>query len=146
MFVEWLVEEAYYIRTFLQLSHIPHYYHSSEICRGNGTLLERIISSFILLLTNIGKIFTGRDSTGFKKDNSMHASQYYYTERTGLRRKCAKLSIGGDVLLLLLQQIICTVKIRRAPTRHENTYRFQANYNKDVNISFLPLSVYSYSG
>ena len=36
------------------------------------------------------------------------------------------------MLLLLLQQIICTVKIRRAPTRHENIYRFQANYNKDV--------------
>ena len=44
-----------------------------------------------------------------------HASQYY-TERTGFRRKYAKLSIGADVLL----QIICTIKIRRAPTRHDN--------------------------
>jgi hypothetical protein len=34
----------------------------------------------------------------------------------GLRRKYAKLSIGADVL----QQIICTIKIRRAPTSHDN--------------------------
>ena len=32
------------------------------------------------------------------------------------RRRYAKLSIGAD----LLQQIICTIKIRRAPTRHDN--------------------------
>ena len=44
-----------------------------------------------------------------------HASQYY-TERTGLRRKYAELSIGADVL----KQIICSIKIRRAPTRHDN--------------------------
>ena len=44
-----------------------------------------------------------------------HASQYY-TERTGFRRKYAKLSIGADIL----QQIICTIKIRRTPTRHDN--------------------------
>ena len=44
-----------------------------------------------------------------------HASQYY-TEQTGLRRKYVKLSIGADVL----PQIICTIKIRRAPTRHDN--------------------------
>ena len=94
MFVEWLVE-AYHLRMFLQLSHIPHYTtlqkFSSKI---NGTLLEKIISSFILLFTNIRRIFAGIDSTGFK---ITHASQYY-TERTGLRRKYAKLSIGADVL------------------------------------------------
>jgi hypothetical protein len=45
----------------------------------------------------------------------MHASQYY-SELTGIRRKYAKLSIGADVL----QQIICTIKIGRAPTRHDN--------------------------
>ena len=33
-----------------------------------------------------------------------------------MRRKYAKLSIGADVL----QQIICTIEIRRAPTRHDN--------------------------
>ena len=43
------------------------------------------------------------------------ASQYY-TELTGMRRKYAKLSIGADVL----QQIICTIKKRRSPTRHDN--------------------------
>jgi len=50
--------------------------------------------------------------TGFK---ITHASQYY-TERTGLRRKYAKLSIWADVL----QQIICNIRIKRAPTRHDN--------------------------
>jgi hypothetical protein len=50
MFVEWLIE-AYYLRTFLQLSHIPHYTTLQKFAaRINGTLLERIISSFILLL------------------------------------------------------------------------------------------------
>jgi transposase len=74
---------AYYLRTFLQLSHIPHYTTLQKFAtRINGTLLERIISSFILLLTNIGKIFTGIDSTGF---NITNASQYY-AERKGLRR------------------------------------------------------------
>jgi len=60
------------ILTFLQLSHIPHYTTLQKFAaRINGTLLERIISSFILLLTNIGKIFTGIDSTGFKITNSL---------------------------------------------------------------------------
>src|ERR687887_2445505 len=109
MFVEWLFE-AYYLRMFLQLSHIPHYTTLQKFAaRINGTLLERIISSFILLLSNIRRLFIGIDSTGFKMT---HASQYY-TERTGFRRrKYVKLSIGADVL----QQNICTIKIRRAPT------------------------------
>ena len=129
LFVEWLVE-AYYLRMFLQLSHIPHYTTLQKFSsRINGTLLK-IISSFILLLTNIRKIFTGIDSTGFK---ITHASQYY-TERTGTRRKYAKLSIGADVL----QQIICTIKIRRAPTRHDNI-DFRPIITKTSEI--LPLSV-----
>ncbi|MGI9009601.1 MAG: transposase [Nitrososphaeraceae archaeon] len=33
-----------------------------------------------------------------------------------MRKKYAKLSIGADVL----KQIICKVKVRRAPTRHDN--------------------------
>ena len=66
MFVQWLIE-AYYLRIFLQLSNIPHYTTLQKFAaRINGTLLEKIISSFILLLTNIRKIFTGIDSTGFK--------------------------------------------------------------------------------
>ena len=69
--VECLFEEAYYLRTFLQLLHIPHFTILQKfVARINGTLLERIISSFLLLLTNIGKIFTGIDSTGFKITNS----------------------------------------------------------------------------
>ena len=127
--MEWLVE-AYYLRMFLQLSHIPHYTTLQKFSsRINGTLLK-IISSFILLLTNIRKIFTGIDSTGFK---ITHASQYY-TQRTGTRRKYAKLSIGADVL----QQIIYTIKIRRAPTRHDNI-DFRPIITKTSEI--LPLSV-----
>jgi hypothetical protein len=80
MFLEWLIE-AYYLKTFLQLSRIPHYTTLQKFAaRIDGTLLKRIISSFILLLTNIRKIFAGIDSTGFK---ITHASQYYI-ERTGL--------------------------------------------------------------
>ena len=54
------------------------------------------------------RVFVGMDSTGFKMT---HASQYN-TKPTRFRRKYVKLSIGADVL----QQIICTIKIRRAPT------------------------------
>ncbi|MGB7955638.1 MAG: hypothetical protein WCF23_16810, partial [Candidatus Nitrosopolaris sp.] len=53
MFSEWLVE-AYYLRTFLQLSHIPHFTTLQKFTeRINGTLLEKIISSLIIL-TKIG--------------------------------------------------------------------------------------------
>jgi hypothetical protein len=112
MFVEWLIE-AHYLRLFLRLSRIPHFTTLQKFTeRINNALLERIISSFIVI-TGTKHIFVGIDSTGFK---ITHASQYY-TDRIGLRRrKYAKLSIGADVL----QQIICTIKIRRAPTRHDN--------------------------
>jgi Transposase domain (DUF772) len=111
MFVEWLTK-AYYLRLFLQLSRIPHFSTLQKFTnRINNSLLEKIISSFIVI-SGTKHIFAGIDSTGFK---ITHASQYY-TERTGLRRKYAKLSIGADVL----QQIICTIKIRRAPTRHDS--------------------------
>ena len=83
-----------------------------------------------MLLSNIRRLFIGIDSTGF---NITHASQYYI-ERTGLRRKYAKLSIGADVL----QQIICTIKIRRAPTRHDNV-DFKPIITRTSEI--LPLSV-----
>ena len=85
MFAEWLVE-AYYLRIFLQLSHIPHYTTLQKFSsRINGTLLERIISSFVLLISSIRRrlLFIGIDSTGFK---ITHASQYY-TERTGLKEE-----------------------------------------------------------
>jgi len=111
MFVDWLFE-ACYLRSFLELSRIPHFTTLQKFTdRINNTLLEKIISSFIVI-SGTKHIFAGIDSTGFK---STHSSQYY-TERAKLRRKWIKLSIGADVLL----QIICTIKIRRAPTRHDN--------------------------
>ena len=111
MFSEWLVE-AYYLRTFLQLSHVPHFTTLQKFTeRISGTLLGKIISSFIIL-TKIGQLFVGIDSSGFK---ATHASQDD-TERVKLRRKYIKLSLAADVL----QQIICTIKIRRAPTRHDS--------------------------
>ncbi|HET7285080.1 MAG TPA: hypothetical protein VFI70_10380 [Nitrososphaeraceae archaeon] len=52
MFSEWLVEEAYYLRTFLQLSHVPHFTPLQNFTeRISGTLLGKIISSFIILTT-----------------------------------------------------------------------------------------------
>ena len=106
--------EAYYLRLFLQLSRIPHYTTLQKFTdRINIMMLGKIISSFILF-TGIRHIFAGIDTTGFK---ITYASEYY-TNRAKLRRKkYAKLSIGADVL----KQIICKVKVRRAPTtRHDN--------------------------
>src|SRR3954468_18026507 len=129
MFTEWLVE-ADYLRSFLRLSRIPHLTTLQKFTdRINNSLLEKIISSFIVI-SGTKHIFAGIDSTGFK---ITHASQYY-TDRTELRRKYAKLSIGVDVL----QQIICTIKIRRAPTRHDNV-DFRPIITRTSNI--LPLSV-----
>ena len=112
MFTDWLVE-AYYLRLFLQVSKIPYYTTLQEFTdRITIMLLGKIISSFILF-TGTRHIFTSIDSTGFK---ITHVSEYY-TSRIKLRRKkYAKLSIGADVL----QQIVCSIKIRRAPTRHDN--------------------------
>jgi hypothetical protein len=124
--------EAYYLRIVLQLSHIPHFTTLQKFTeRISGTLLGKIISSF-LILTKIGQLFIGIDSSGFK---AAHASQYY-TERAKLtrRRKYIKLSLTADVV----QQIICTIKIRRAPTRHD-TIDFQPLITKTSEI--LPLSL-----
>ena len=94
-------------------------------------MLEKIISSFIVI-SGTKHIFVGIDSTVFK---ITHASQYY-TDWTGYRRKYAKLSIRTDVLLL--QQIICTVKIRWAHTRHDDR-DFKPVITRIAEI--LPLSV-----
>jgi Transposase DDE domain len=129
MFVEWLLK-VYHLRLFLGLSRIPHFTTLQEFTdRINNSLLEKIISSFIVI-SGTKYILAGIDSTGFK---ITHASQYY-TERTELRRKYAKLSIGADVL----QQIICNIRIRRAPTRHDNVdFRPIITRTSDI----LPLSV-----
>ena len=111
MFVEWLIE-AYYLRMFLQLSHIPHYTTLQKFAaRINGTILAKIISSFILLLNHIHRLFIGIDSSGFKITN---ASQYY-TDKVKIRKKYLKLSVSADMLF----QLICIIKIRRAPTKHD---------------------------
>ena len=96
MFVEWLME-AYYLRMFMQLSHIPHYTTLQKFtARINGTsLLWKIISSFILLLNNINRLFIGIiDSSGFKTTN---ASQYY-TDKAKIQKKYVKLSVSAEVL------------------------------------------------
>jgi acid stress-induced BolA-like protein IbaG/YrbA len=99
--------------------------------RINGTLLEKIVSSFITL-TNLQQIFVGIDSSGFKVT---HASQYYIERTRVKRRKYIKLSLGADVL----KQIICAVKIRRAPIRHDTIDYFHPLITKISTI--LPLSV-----
>jgi hypothetical protein len=132
MFAEWLVE-AYYLRLSLQLSRIPHYTTLQKFAaRISGTLLERIISSFIiLLLSNIKRrLVIGIDSSGFKLSN---ASQYY-TDKVNLHKKYLKLSTAVEVL----SQIVCSIKIRRAPTRHD-TIDFRPLLTKISKI--LPLSV-----
>lgn len=133
MFTEWLVE-AYYLRMFLNLSRIPHFTTLQKFTdRITGTILERIISSFILL-TTIKQIFFGIDSSGFKPS---HASQYY-TERSRLRKKwIIKLSVGDDDML---KQIICTIKIRRAPKRHDNI-DFQPIITRTSEIRPLSIAV-----
>ena len=67
------------------------------------------------------------------------ASQYY-TERARLtaRRKYIKPSLTDGVV----QQIICTIKIRRAPVRHDSI-DFRPLVIKISEL--VPLSVYSYS-
>ena len=64
----------------------------------------------------------------------MHHSTNYAERAKLRRRKYAKLSIGADVL----KQIICNIKVRRAPTRHDNI-DFKPVITKTSEI--LPLSV-----
>jgi hypothetical protein len=131
MYVDWLVE-THYLRIFLQLSRIPHYTTLQKLAaRINGTILAKIISSFIIL-TGTRHIFAGIDSTGFKVT---HASEYYTGRANLRRRKYAKLSIGADVL----QQIICNIRIRRAPTTRHDNIDFKPIVKRIANI--IPLSV-----
>ena len=64
MFSEWLAE-AYYLRTFLQLSHIPHFTTLQKFTERISGTLEKIVSSFIIL-AKTGQLFVGIDSSGFK--------------------------------------------------------------------------------
>ena len=84
MFSEWLVE-AYYLRTFLQLSHVPHFTTLQKFTeRISVTLLKKIISSFIIL-TKIGQLFIGIDSSGFKATPA-----FQYVEIKPLRKMALK--------------------------------------------------------
>ena len=127
-FIEW-VHEAYYLRIFLQLDRLPHYTTLQKFAaRMNGTLLYRIVSSFILL-TKIRRLFVGIDASGFKSSNASS----YYTDRIGIRKKYIKLSIGAEVR----EQVACSLKIRRAP-KHD-TIDFKPIMERASNI--LPLSI-----
>ena len=131
MFADWLIE-ACYLRMFIQLSKIPHFTTLQKFAdRITGTILERIVENFILL-TGVKQVFLGTDSTGFKPTN---ASQYYtYKAKLRKKKKYVKLSIGAD----MIKQIICTIKIRRAPTRHDNI-DFKPIVTKTAQIK--PLSI-----
>jgi hypothetical protein len=132
MFTEWLVE-AHYLRMFLKISRIPHLTTLQKFMdRITGTFLQRMISSFIALICKVNSIFFGIDSSGFK---STHSSQYY-TERARLRkRKWIKLSVGADVL----KQIICSIKIRRAPAARRDNVDFRSIITRTSEMK--PLSV-----
>ena len=58
MFVEWLIE-AHYLRLFIGLLRIPHFTTSQKLTdRINNSLLEKIISSFIVI-SSTKHIFAG---------------------------------------------------------------------------------------
>jgi hypothetical protein len=78
--------------------------------------MGKVISSFILLLLNISKLFIGIDSSGFK----LSTASQYYMDKSKVQKKYLKLLLGAEVLY----QIICDIKIRRAPTKHD-TIDFQ---------------------
>ena len=108
-FVEWL-HEACYLRMYIQLDKVPHYTTLQKFAaRVNGTILYRIISSFIML-TRIRKMFVGIDASGFKTSNASS----YYMDRSGMRKRYVKLSICAE----LRKQIVCSLKVRRSP-RHD---------------------------
>jgi hypothetical protein len=108
LFVDWLVEEAYYLRIVLRLSHIPHFTTLQKFTeRISGTLLGKIISSFIIL-TKIGQLFIGIDRFIWVQSNSFMLLSTIRKERAELTRRrkyISKLSLTADVV----QQIICTI-------------------------------------
>ena len=75
-------------------------------------ILAKILSSFVLLLSNIRRLFIGIDSSGFK---STIASQNFIQIKPKYQR-----SMSCYQLVQMLISIIWYLKIRRAPTRHDN--------------------------
>jgi hypothetical protein len=55
--VEWLIEAYYYLRTLIQLSHIPHYYTTLQkfAARITGTMLEREDNFILYIATQYQK-------------------------------------------------------------------------------------------
>ncbi len=77
---------------------VPHYTTLQKFAaRIDGNILYRIISSFIL--TKIRKLFVAIDAFGFRSSNASS----YYTDRTRIRKKYIKLSIGTEVR----EQVTC---------------------------------------
>ena len=110
--------KAYYLRMFLQLSHIPHFTTLQKFTeRINGTVLERIISSFIILTNDQTNIRWNR----FVWLQSNPCFTVLYRKSKTKEKKIHQTIIRADVL----QQIICTIKIRRAPTRHDTYIDFR---------------------
>jgi len=97
----------------------------------SSRLLGKIISSFIIL-TKTRDIFAGINSTAFKVT---HISEHYNERAKLKKRKYAKLSIGANVL----QQIICNIRIRQAPTTRHDNIDFKPIVKRIANI--IPLSV-----
>ncbi len=76
---------------YLQL--VPHYTTLQKFAaRIDGNIPYRIISSFILF-TKIRKLLVGIDAFGLRSSNASS----FYTDRTEIRKKYIKLSIGAEV-------------------------------------------------
>ena len=91
----------------MQLDKVPHYTTLQKFAsRINGTLMYRIVSSF-MLPTKIRKLFVGMDASGFRSGNASS----YYTDKAGKRKKYIRLSMGAE----LKEQVAYSLKTRRAP-------------------------------
>ena len=114
---------------FMQLGKVPHYTTLQKFASGiNGTLMYRIVSSFILL-TKIRKLFVGMDASGFRSGNASS----YYTDRARIRKKYIKPSMGAE----LKERVACSLKTRRAP-KHD-TMDFRPIMERASNM--MPLSI-----
>src|SRR5215212_3024758 len=142
MFVEWLIE-AYYLRTFLQLSHIPHYTTLQKFTdRINGAILEKIISSFIILI-DIRQIFFGIDSSGFK---AIRASQYY-VEKTKLRRRrrYVKLSVGADILYNQRNKDETIISVIKRLFGDDLTSRLTRTQNRELSFRCIAYNMHRFT-
>ena len=68
-------------------------------------------------------MFVGIDASGLRSSNTSS----YYTDRTGIRKKYIKLSIGAE----LKEQVVCSLKIRMAP-KHDTIDFRPIIYGKNI--------------